>query len=242
MVKGTALSLKVDPEQDATTLKVLAGEVFFTPYLGKVGMNVGGGQASQIRGRRLPGPVQALSPAERKELLNAYRIGPDPLVALVIGGGPERVRDLLQPALLYMSFKTHPELHRFLRNLVSELNAALLEGDLSSKEGALRTLEVAVSNVADPELAIPLRLYAGACDMALGHLLRGRAQFQWVTEHHPRHPLASLALAALAETTRERLQSPQLVQRLFQQVLARYPSSPEAELAKEFLAGQSRLE
>ena len=241
LVKGTALSVKVEPDQDATTLKVLAGSVFITPYLGKVGMNVRAGQVTHVRGRRLPELAELLSPAERKELLETYRIGPDPLVALVVGGGPERVEDSLQPALLYLSFQGHPELHRLIRTLVDELNAALLQGDLSSQGKNVQALEVAVVNIADPELAVPLRLYVGACEVALGQVLRGRAHFHWVIEKASEHPLASLACAALGVTAQRQLRNPELAQAAFQQLLSQYPRSPEVSLAKDFLRSYFRL-
>ena len=240
VVKGTALSVKVEPTQDATTLKVLAGSVFFTPYLGRVGMNVRAGQFSQIQGRKFPEPAKALSQVERKELLEAYRIGQDPQIALVIGGGPERAEDLLQPSLLYLSFQNHPELHPFVRKLVDDLNTALLQGNLSSQEKNVQTLEAVVLNIADPELAVPLRLYVGAYEVALGHVLRGRTHFRWVIEKAQHHPLASLALAALGTTAEKQLRNPELAQAAYQQLLSQYPKSPDASLAKEFLHRYSK--
>lgn len=234
-VEGTAFSVKVEPEQDTTVVKVLAGSVFLSPYLGKVGLSVSAGHASRIRGRRLPEPAQQMSAAERKELLETYRIGESPAVALVIGGGPERTEELLKPALLYMSMHPHPELHLFMRKQVAAINKAILEGDLRAAAADLAALEKGLPLVKDPELAVPLRLFAGACDIRLGRLLRGRAHFRWVADRHPQHPLASLGLAALGQTAEADLKNPELAQAAYQAAASQYPSSPEAVLAKEFL-------
>ena len=240
LVKGTAFSVKVEPEQDATVLKVLAGAVFFSPHLGRVGLNVRSGEVSRIQGKRLPQPAQPLSAEERKALLETYRIGQNPLAALVIGGGPERAGELLRPALLYLSMETHPELHRFIRRQVAAINAAILRGDLKGQLKAVSFLETYVHAVQDPELAVPLRLFLGACDLRLGRLLRGRFHFRWVADRHPSHPLASVALAALGLTAEQDLRNPELAQAAYQRLVAQYPYSPEADLAREFFARYTR--
>ena len=239
-VKGTAFSVKVEPEQDTTVLKVLAGSVFFSPHLGKVGLNVQSGEGSRIRGRQMPQPAQVLSPSERKALLETYRIGEDPAVALVIGGGPERTGELLRPALLYLSVKPYPEMHLFMRRLAVVINAAILEGDLEAAAKEVRALEFSLQTVQDPALAVPLRLFVGACNVRMGHLLRGRVHFRWVIDRHPQHSLASVALAALGLTAEKEMRSPELAQAAYQRLADQFPASPEALLAKEFLARYSR--
>ncbi len=234
-VKGTAFSVKVEPEQDATVLKVLAGSVFFSPHLGKIGRNIHSGQSSRIQGEGLPRPASDLSPEERKALLETYRIGDDPAAALVIGGGPERTEELLRPALFYLTVRPHAEMHLFIRKQVAAINAAILEGNLAAAAKEVRELETSLGTVQDPKLAVPLRLFAGACDVRLGHVLRGRVHFRWVADRHPQHPLASVALAALGWTAEEDLRNPELAQAAYQRVSAQYPSSPEAVLAREFL-------
>ena len=238
--KGTAFSVKVEPEQDATVLKVLAGSVFFSPHLGEVGLNVQSGEGSRIQGQHLPQPVQALSPSVRKPLLEAYRIGEDPAAPLVIGGGPERAGELLRPALLYLSVKPTPEMYLFIRRQAAAINAAILEGNLEEAIKEVRALEISLQTVQDPALAVPLRLFVGACNVRLGHVLRGRVHFRWVADRHPQHPLASVALAALGLTAEQDLRNPELAQAAYQQLAAQYPASPEALLAKQFLARYSR--
>ncbi len=234
-VKGTAFSVKVEPQQDATVLKVLAGSVFFSPYLGEVGLNVRSGQTSQIHGRQLTHPAQNLSPAERKTLLETYRIGEDPVTALVIGGGPERVEELLRPALLYLGAQPHPELHLFIRSLAAKINAAILKGELSTQEKNIRALESILPTIQDPQIVVPLRLFVGACEVRLGHVLRGRYHFRWVKDRHPQHPLASVAWAALGLTAESDLRNPELAQAAWQPLLAQYPGTPEAIPPREFL-------
>ena len=240
VVKGTAFSVKVEPERDATLLKVLTGAVFFSPHLGRVGLNVLSGEASRIQGRHLPQPAQALSVEERKALLETYRIGQDPAAALVIGGGPERTGELLRPALLYLSMEMHPEMHLFLRRQVAAINAAILKNNLEKQAKEISMLESSLQTVRDPALAVPLRLFIGACDVRLGRVLRGRVHFRWVTDRYPAHPLASVALAALGLTAEQELRNPELAQAAYQRLAAQFPSSPEAPLAKEFLARYAR--
>ncbi len=235
-VKGTAFSVKVEPDQDATVLKVLAGSVFFSPHLGEVGLNVQSGETSRIKGRHLPQPAQPLSPSERKQLLETYRIGVAPVAALVIGGGPERVGELLRPAMLYLGFQAHPELHLFMRRQAATINVAILEGNLGNADKEIRALETSVQTLRDPELAVPLRLFLGACNVRLDRVLRGRVHFRWVADRHPQHPLASVALAALGLTAEQDLHNPELAQAAYQRLAAQYPASPEAPPAKEFLA------
>lgn len=238
--KGTAFSVKVEPEQDATVLKVLAGTVFFSPHLGEVGLNVQSGEGSRIQGRHLPQPAQALLPSERKALLETYRIGADPAAALVIGGGPERAGELLRPALLYLSVQPTPEMYLFIRRQAAAINAAILEGNLEGAAKEVRSLEISLQAVQDPALAVPLRLFVGACNVRLGRVLRGRFHFRWVADRHPQHPLASLALAALGLTAEQEMRNPELAQAAYQTLAAQYPASPEAILAKEFLARYAR--
>jgi hypothetical protein len=240
LAKGTAFSVKVEPDQDATVLKVLAGAVFFSPHMGPVGLNVQSGETSRIQGRRLPQPAQPLSVEERKALLETYRIGQDPAVALVIGGGPERTGELLRPALLYLSMEMHPELHLFMRRQVAKINAAILQGNLEEQAKEVSMLETSLQTTQDPALAVPLRLFLGACDVRVGRVLRGRVHFRWVADRHPTHPLASVALAALGLTAEQDLRNPELAQVAYQRLAAQYPTSPEADPAREFLARYSR--
>ena len=230
-VKGTAFALTVDPSKDSTTVKVLAGSVFFSPYLGnKVGVNVGSGQESRIQSVHLPQPPEQLSSAERDALLEAYRIGLDPPAALVIGGGPERLEELMKPAYLYVTRRHDPELQPFLRKVIARLNAALTEkkDNSVSVRKDLRILEMALESIKGPERVIPLRLFLGAYWVRMGELNRGRAHFFWVADQFPKDPLAPLALAAIG--------TPEA----YQQILTRYPHSPEADLARDLLKQHPR--
>ncbi len=243
MVKGTAFALKVDPSQDTTTVKVLAGSVFFSPYLGKIGVKVHGGQMSRSQSAQLPERPEALSPDERKALLEAYQIGHDPIAALVIGDGPERVEELLRPALLYLSRwrSQNPELQRFLRKTVERVDATVLNGgDLAQHEEDLKILEMAAESVRDTNLAVPLRLFLGSCTAHLGHLSRARTHFYWVVEQCPKDRLAPLAMAAIAVTSERQLKNLDSARETFHYLLARYPKSPEADLAREFLRKHPR--
>lgn len=240
LVRGTAFSVKAEPERDTTVLKVLAGEVFFSPYLGAVGLNVRSGETSQIRGGRMPEPAQPLSADERKALLETYRIGQPPAAALVIGGGPERTEELLRPALLYLSMERTPELHLFLRRQVAAINTAILQGDLQKRAKEVFLLESSLQSLQDPELLVPLRLFLGACNVHLGRVLRGRVHFRWVVDRHPTHPLASVALAALGLTAERNLRNSELAQAAYQRLAAQYRASPEAGPARKFLSRYSQ--
>lgn len=240
-VKGTAFSVTVEPAQDATTLKVLAGEVFFSPYLGRIGVNVQSGQASRIQGGvPLPAAPEVLSSGERKALLETYQIGVDPQVALVIGGGPERADELLAPALLYLSAYSHPQLHSFMRKLIHEINLALLDDNPAAAKPQVRLLEMALKDVNDPTLAVPLRLYVAGCAAGLREPQRAQLHLQRALEMAPQHPLASVALAAIARLAEGPLGDPALARASYEKILAKYPHSPEAILAKRFLSGDSR--
>lgn len=236
-VKGTAFSVSVGAGEDLdTTLKVLAGSIFFSPYLEGVGVEVHSGEENRIGRRGLPGASRALSAEERKALLETYRIGyTDELAELVIGAGPERVDELLQPALLHLGLKDHPELFFAMRRLVSELNAGILEGDLVSRSKSLEQLERALEQVKELRLAIPLHLYVGAAQIHLGDVRQGRTHFRWVLMHAPQHRLAPMALAALGVTAERILKNPELAHAAFQQLASQYRRSPELSRAQEFL-------
>lgn len=234
-VKGTAFSVKVEPKEDATMLKVLAGSVFLSPYLNPVGIEVGSGRVGQVVGRRLTRETESLSAEERVQLLETYQLGKPSALALVVGGGPERVEELLEPALLYATIHPSLPVQPYVVVRVRELNRAILAGRLASAENNLRALETAVQQIHNPELAVPLRLFLGACNVRMGYPRRGCLHFQWVAVSAPQHPLASLALAAAGRTLEQFLHNHDGARTCFQDLLARYPKSPEADAARAFL-------
>ncbi len=235
-VKGTAFSVAVDPtKESATTLKVLAGSVFFSPYLNPLGVDVRAGEEGRVEGRRLTEKPKPLSIEEKKRLLETYRIGQAPLAALVIGGGPERLEELLKPALLFVGLQPHPQMQPFLPGLVRKINQGILDGDLAACRQDLKSLEIILEDVTDPELAVPLRLYVGACDAQLGQTLRATLHFRWITQKCPEHPLASLAWAARGTIYQNGLNDPDAARTCFGQILARYSRSPEAPVARKAL-------
>lgn len=234
VVKGTAFSVKVEPMEDATTLKVLAGSVFLSPYLDRVGVEVGAGREGRVSGRKLSKETKTLSIEEKNRLLETYRIGKSPVAELVIGGGPERLDELLQPALLYLGVQTEPMIQPFVLLRVREMNQAILENRLDSAAAGLRGLETAVQQMTDPEVAVPLRLFLGAANVRMGYPRRACLHFQWVHVNAPQHPLASLALAAVGRTTERSLRNPEAAAAYFREVLERHPKSPEAQQAREF--------
>lgn len=239
LVKGTAFSLQVDPRADSTTLKVAAGAVFFSPYLDGVGREVKAGQKSRIRSEHLPTSPEAISPEEWKNLLEAYQIGQEPWVALVVGGGPERVDELFRPALLYLSSWSHPQLQDFFRKTVRELNAAVLKDDFSRQEINLKILEMTLNDITDQRFAVPLRFFAGACAARIGDPQRAYTHFSWVARQCPDAPLASLSVAAIAVLAEKQMRNPSLVHESYQKILDRYPKSPEAVLAREYFRRRS---
>ena len=238
-VKGTAFSLKVDPWADSTTLKVAAGSVFFSPNLNQVGLEVKAGQKSRIQSEHMPASPEPISTEDWKHLLETYQIGEEPWAALVIGGGSERVEELFRPSLLYLSMWTHPQIQSFLRKAVREMNAAILQGDFSGQEGNLRILEMALNDISDQEIAVPFRLFAGACAVRLGQMQGAYGHFSSVAHYFPNHPLASLSLAAIAATA-DKLHNPSIVYESYQKILDRYPKSPEAVLAREYFQKHHR--
>ena len=226
-VKGTAFALKVDPNQDATTVEVLAGSVFFSPHLGNVGVDVPAGKMSRIRSQRLPSLPKSLSGPQRQALLEAYRIGQDPQIALVIGGGPERSQELLQPALLYLSNRSDPQVQPYLRKAIQELNTAILEGDLASHKEALKILEMGLPYLNDQKIIVPLRLFAGALSLQMHSAAWAQIHLRVVIDDFPKDRLASVALAAHGMISGKAQADED-----FKTILARYPSSPEATWAR----------
>jgi hypothetical protein len=238
IVKGTAFSVSVNLKKESeTTLKVAAGSVFLSPYLKGIGVEVPSGHKSVLRANRYsPSRPSLLSVEERKALMATYRLGDkEPQIALVIGSGPERVKELLAPSLLYLSFKEHPDLHFFIRAIVKRLNTGILEGNLTAYEPTVRALEATLDGIRDPEIAVPMRLFAGACWVHLGKVEKGRVHFQWVVARQPNHALVPLALGALALTAEHPMRQMELAHAIYKQIAIQYPRSPEAVLAREFL-------
>ena len=233
LVRGTAFSVDVDPREDATNVKVLAGKVFISPYLKEVGVQVSAGEGSRIRGGRLPEAPVRLSVEEMEKLMEAYRIGGDPDVAVVVGIGPGRVEELFKGAPLYVSKRVESGVHPLVRERVRQLNEALWGGkELDLR--AVKILEMAVGYAKDPAVAVPLRLYAGSVAIRRGDLPGARLHFEQVVEGYPDHPQASLALGAMGVLA-ERQKDTEKAKGLFKQVLSDYPKSPEAVVAKEFI-------
>ncbi|MCM8794788.1 MAG: FecR domain-containing protein [Candidatus Omnitrophica bacterium] len=230
-VKGTAFGLSVDPKQDATTLKVIAGSVFFSPYMNRVGIEVRPGEMSRIQEEKLPEPPAEMDSKGWESVLEAYQIGEQPTsppVALVIGIGSSRVEDLLRPALLYVSNWDNPDLQPFLRKAVREINRAILTKDPEPKLESLKILEMALNGIRNEDIAVPLQLFTGAYALHVNNPWRAQFHFRMVAEKYPRHQLASLGLAAIAVAAvrrGDRLSA----QDAFEELLAKYPKSREAE-------------
>lgn len=234
-VKGTAFSMSADPILDTTELRVLAGSVFLSPHMGgRVGVEVNAGEYSQVQAEHLPRHPTALSPSQRLAMLEAYRIGDDPVAALVVGGGPERVEELFQPALLYVS--DHDQrIHPFLKATVDKVNQAILEGSLPQHRKEVLMLETILKVLNDPKVVLPLRLYVGACEVCQKDPIRAKDHFQWVIKNYPKDPLASLSLAALGVIDAKYLQDRRSAMETFERVVKDHAGSPEAIYAREFL-------
>ena len=183
----------------------------------------------------MPGAPEALTSEERKALLETYQIGVDPQIALVIGGGPERTRELLSPAMLHVGMQTHPQLHLFIRKLIRQINQAILDDGLRSAEPQVRLLEMAIKDMTDPEIMVPLRLYVGGCAAALRQPERAHIHFQRVADGAPNHPLSPVALAAIARLAEGPLNDPALARALYEKILAKHAGSPEGTLARQAL-------
>jgi len=237
-VKGTVFDLRVEPRQDATTLKVITGSVFFSPYMNNIGVHVRPGQSSRIQEERLPQPPQQITADEWEAMLEAYQIGEQPStppVSLVIGIGPARAEELLRPALIYVSSWSHPEVQPYLRKALKEMNNAVLRGDPMTQNKNLNIVEQVLSNnITEEEIDVPLHLFAGAYAARMNNPWRAHFHFRMILEIYPRHPLASVALAALALNAAHR--GDKIAAREnFQAVLREYPKSPEASYAREIL-------
>ena len=232
-VRGTVFSMEVEPKADATMVSVLAGKVFFSPYIKGVGVEVAGGQGSRMRGGQLPEVPRKLGVVELEGLMEGYRIGEDPDAVVAVGIGEGRVEELLRGAPLYVSDRRDSRVHPLVKRRVKEINAALWEGR-GMDIRAVKVLEVAVNGMRDGGVAVPFRLYAGSVAMWRGDPVSARLHFERVVEGYPDHPQASLALGAVGELVR-RGGDLRKAREIFKDLLHRYPKSPEAPWAREFL-------
>lgn len=140
-VKGTAFSVAVDPGKEATTLKVLAGSIFFSPHAAGVGVEVRSGQVSYQPANRLPQKPVPMTIEERAALLEAFKIGQSTPVALVVGEGPERVEELFGDLLLYVDDRKPSKVYQRLAQIAEQLNVATLDGELERESRLLGQLE-----------------------------------------------------------------------------------------------------
>ncbi len=87
----------------------------------------------------------------------------------------------------------------------------------------------------DPDILVPLKLYVGVYAAHLGDSLRAVTHFRAVADRFPNHPLTPLALAAAGAVFMRQMDDTSSAQQMFQQLISRFPKSPEALYARQLL-------
>lgn len=194
---------------------------------------VGGGEATEVYKGKAPLTPRQLLDREWQEMVEFYRIGGRPQVALLVSAGRYRTRELLRPCPIYI-FDVKPKtVGQSLETTVRIIDAAIKTKDRSRHLAGVKRLEAIAAKYPNPDYEPQLLLFIGAYYNYLNMPQEAIQAFQKVADKYPRSTFASMALCAAGIISDEKLKSKDAAKHYYNLVRSRYPRSPEAALLKE---------
>jgi len=242
---GTDFMLEAMPKMEKTWVGVLDGIVKVTSIDVPEGIKpkdatvyVESRQKTEVLLGRIPKKPEMMIEEEWLQLEELYSIGKKPQVALLISTGPTRTRELLAIAPLYISDEEPSVLPKILRKLVEDFNVAIKEASREKHIENIRQFEDIIKKYPNPKYDVQFYLFIGAYYEFIEDHARAIATFRKAIENYPESPLASVAQCAIGIINEEKLKDKEKAKEAYQNVITKYPASPEA---KEAISGLKRL-
>ncbi|MBF0217472.1 MAG: tetratricopeptide repeat protein [Candidatus Omnitrophica bacterium] len=237
-VVGTDFMVKSAPSMANTWVGVLTGAVRIDgkDIDGRIkkdgGILVNPGEKVVIdKGKNPPEPSRMLG-GEIADMSELYGMGNKEQVALIISGGTERVKEMLEMPIVYISDKSSSALIREMGKILGELKEAFVEGRKDKYLSNIASFEAFLDEHPDPKYDVILRLFIGAYYEKIGEHAKSIAVFGDISRKHPDSALLSLADCAIAVIFEGPLADPDKARELYRKILEKYPDSPEAEYAR----------
>jgi len=241
-VLGTAFIIDVNPLEGGTTLLGVARGKVLVEGIGvpddKKFINrviVEEGYKTYIRPGEPPTIPEIFSDREWETMDELYRIGDLPQVALLIGLGPDRVEELMQPCILYIYDKKPRKLSREFDDVVNLIKIAVRKDDMTMHRKAAKRLKYLVRKYPNLLYDVQFYLFLGAYNYFLKDYEEAINSFNKIMDDFPDSKLLSLALCAKAFVYERGKKDKKEAKRIYRYILSFYPNTPEAEYAKNIL-------
>ena len=194
---------------------------------------VGGGEMTEVYKGKAPLTPRQLLDKEWREMVEFYRIGDRPQVALLVSTGKYRTRELLRPCPIYI-FDVKPRtVGRSLEATIRIIDEAIKTGDRAKHLVGISRLEAVLTKYPNPNYEPQLLLFIGAYYNYLNMPQEAVRVFGKVADKYPRSTFASMALCAAGMISDEKLKDREKAYYYYNLVRSRYPRSPEVTLLKE---------
>lgn len=231
---GTKFAIDVVERDNKTWVGVLEGsvEVKGRPkiplYAEAKEVVVNAGQKTEVSIGEMPLKPERLARDEWRELEELYQIGKKLQVILLVRNTPNRVRELLRPAPLYISDEEPREIPELLEEAVYKISEALKTRDKTKHLDSIRILERIAAEHPNPRYDPQLLLFVGAYYNYIDYHEEAIEAFEKVVEGYPETTFASMAQCAIGIIYEEKLNDPERAKDAYNKVLRIYPDSLEA--------------
>jgi hypothetical protein len=241
-VLGTTFMIDVNPIQAGTTwVGVLKGKVMVEGIevpRDKLGLNkviVEEGKGTYVRPGEVPTIPEIFSDKEWEAMDELYRIGDLPQVALLIGTGPDRVEELMQPCMIYIYDARPRKLSPEFDTVVKDIKEAVRRNDLALHRKAARKFKLVVEKYPDPKYNVQFYLFLGAYNFFLRDYQQSLNLFNRIIDDFSDSKLVSLAMCAKAYVYEKGLKQKEKARDIYNKILTYYPYTPEAKYAEKAL-------
>jgi hypothetical protein len=241
-VVGTDFMVKSAPSMGSTWVGVLTGAVRIEAkdVDGRIkkdgGFLVKPGEKAVIDKGKVPSRPSRMLGGEIADMSELYGMGNKDQVALIISGGTERVRELLEMPVVYISDKSSSALTREMGKILGELKEAFSAGRKDKYLANIASFEAFLEKHPDTKYDVILRLFVGAYYEKIGEHSKSIEVFGGISRKHPDSALRSLADCAIAVIYEGHLGDREKARDLYRKILEQYPDTPEAEYARTRLA------
>ena len=228
---GTQFMVSAPSELNpASGIRVLSGTVQAGQVSGGRSLDSGSVTAGkEIQISNLSKGLLARPMAEkvRAELEELFQFSKKNRAILLIGMGPNRVRDLLKPCAIYLRTQSSDDQVSGITDLVKDIQKAVEGDDRGRHLTAAENLEEIAEKQSELN-PVPLLLFTGAYYSYLAEYKEAARVFGNISLKYPKSNYASLALIAEAVIQKEKLADPEKAKALVREILARYPESVDA--------------